>query len=647
MDIQKLKRYPVGRQSISAKNKPHRLKCNTGNFQCGARCVPIAYSSKRTGKKEYTNCSKNATGMAKNGLEYLTNQAERIDAVNQHRTTKGKASLFIDQDAKYKITKAQASKFVPPAIAIPPKEKPSPGIPKLGKAKYQRITTVEQAIESGEAIAGEWLKQIQAFDTGSLQFDIDKAKIKLRDEIENIALLMTEEKSPIKVRQRIKEENADLLKKTRLETGNDNDVFYDLYKEAMRKFAPLVIEGREKELQEAERKMELPLALAKQLIRHLEKTSEISLTSAKNMVEDSIALPGSMPTGIKKQLVEAIRLSNGRGLHYLRGLITTTPDVRAFASVETGKIVIPEENDTKRVLFHEYGHFIEHTTASLDNNPAIDFLKKRATGDIKPLGSKYKGEQELYYPDHFLSNYTGKTYLETSNATEIISMGFQEFASPERLLNFAKQDPEHFLFTLGYVRQTAQGIYSVVAEKTRIKHPRANLFKTSAKAEKDTRGKKQVLKIKVNSSDPLTPENPGAIVNMINFSSPSANDKADSVEWMFFSGEGDGFLKNNPSYQVAQAIFRQYPEILNPATRKEHYDNYQTKHTVQQILSMTRELETGRSTGGNLLEDMYNGDVGAMLKELGKPTKANWEALESRYHETTKYKLFLSGRNPT
>ncbi len=68
--MKKLARFPKARRSISTKSRPFRLKCNVGNFQCGARCTPVTYTNTK-GKRAYTKCAKNPTGMAKDGLQWL------------------------------------------------------------------------------------------------------------------------------------------------------------------------------------------------------------------------------------------------------------------------------------------------------------------------------------------------------------------------------------------------------------------------------------------------------------------------------------------------------------------------------------------------------------------------------------------------
>lgn len=175
MAIQKLKRYPVGRQSISAKNKPHRLKCTTGNFQCGARCTPIQYRNSK-GATAYTNCRKNSTGMAKSGLDWIKNTQSRIEGINQKRGEKGKASIYLDKD--YSIKKAQSNSTK--AVTLGDKIK-----------RYGNLKDAVRSLSDGELINAQKLaKTKQASDTlrASLAGEVARRKATKKQEIKKSSL---------------------------------------------------------------------------------------------------------------------------------------------------------------------------------------------------------------------------------------------------------------------------------------------------------------------------------------------------------------------------------------------------------------------------------------------------------------------------
>ncbi len=84
-------RLPVKPTSVSRRLNPTKMKCNPGNFQCGASCKPIR--NKRTGKD--TNCKANVPlGMARTGLLWLKDREERVAKLNeirQQRRSSGKS----------------------------------------------------------------------------------------------------------------------------------------------------------------------------------------------------------------------------------------------------------------------------------------------------------------------------------------------------------------------------------------------------------------------------------------------------------------------------------------------------------------------------------------------------------------------------
>ncbi len=83
-------RLPTKPTSVSRRLNPTKMKCNPGNFQCGASCKPIR--NKRTGKD--TNCKANVPlGMARTGLMWLKDREDRVSQLNtvrQQRRASGK-----------------------------------------------------------------------------------------------------------------------------------------------------------------------------------------------------------------------------------------------------------------------------------------------------------------------------------------------------------------------------------------------------------------------------------------------------------------------------------------------------------------------------------------------------------------------------
>ena len=104
------------------------------------------------------------------------------------------------------------------------------------------------------------------------------------------------------------------------------------------------------------------------------------------------------------------------------------------------------------VMFHELGHFIE-----FNNNDIRDivhqWIQDRATGPLEKLSVLTNNpgfdDTEWAHPGPWFSPYVGKSYPDS---TEVISMGFENFANTERLKFLARHDPEHLQAMLGVLR---------------------------------------------------------------------------------------------------------------------------------------------------------------------------------------------------
>ncbi|MBI3930083.1 MAG: hypothetical protein HY319_31375 [Armatimonadetes bacterium] len=123
-----------------------------------------------------------------------------------------------------------------------------------------------------------------------------------------------------------------------------------------------------------------------------------------------------------------------------------------------GDFIEMGEGFDKRLCMHEIAHRVEY------RNPEIslankDFVRARAraagrsTTEPTPLarlspGADY-GKDEVALEDHFISPYVGKQYGDA--ATEVLSVGLDHFASPDRLLQLYRRDPEHFFLVLGAI----------------------------------------------------------------------------------------------------------------------------------------------------------------------------------------------------
>lgn len=109
---------------------------------------------------------------------------------------------------------------------------------------------------------------------------------------------------------------------------------------------------------------------------------------------------------------------------------------------------------TVNTLWHEYGHHLEYSNNEY-RLAALDWLKGRSNGEIKSLkelipNAEFRNDERAYV-GNYISPYVGK--VSPDGTTEVISMGLERFSSPERMLDFYQQDPEHFFFILGILSE--------------------------------------------------------------------------------------------------------------------------------------------------------------------------------------------------
>lgn len=144
------------------------------------------------------------------------------------------------------------------------------------------------------------------------------------------------------------------------------------------------------------------------------------------------------------------KLRQGRGENSFKGFIYDG-NSRAAANGELGLIRVGDQPEAHN-MYHELGHILE------DQNPRLaqaarDWRDSKATGPAVPLndltGTNIYDDDELALPGNYVSKYVAKVYNDGS--TEVLSVGFEYFASDEALLRLAQKDPEHFHFMLGVI----------------------------------------------------------------------------------------------------------------------------------------------------------------------------------------------------
>ncbi len=121
-------------------------------------------------------------------------------------------------------------------------------------------------------------------------------------------------------------------------------------------------------------------------------------------------------------------------------------------------------SDREDIAIHEFAHHMEFSSPEISKRFA-DFYKRRTEGqpvvkrgDVDPsTGQPYKDlahydAEEMFIPDHFFSTYVGKTYGETAEHGELVSMGVQAIYNKHMWGNMVRDDPEHMALIIATLR---------------------------------------------------------------------------------------------------------------------------------------------------------------------------------------------------
>lgn len=119
-------------------------------------------------------------------------------------------------------------------------------------------------------------------------------------------------------------------------------------------------------------------------------------------------------------------------------------------TINFGRVSKTKE-EFKATQYHEFGHYIEKRNPRVFE-ASVRFLEKRTEGKNLEKLSKITGNpnydsKEVARDGDFFDPYVGKEYRNSKGeyrATEVLSMGLQEFVSEDRMNAFYEKDPEHF-----------------------------------------------------------------------------------------------------------------------------------------------------------------------------------------------------------
>lgn len=148
---------------------------------------------------------------------------------------------------------------------------------------------------------------------------------------------------------------------------------------------------------------------------------------------------------IAEQLDEIAAVTRGDGVRLVRRIEENT----GRASWNGARGVLSYNGQNRSVLWHEIGHAVEGDRSDV-SAASKQWILNRRTSDVSvPLGGPY-GPEEVAFPGNFHDPYAGRDYA--GPGTEILSLGLQEFAAGETLLDLINADRELFEYVIGVLR---------------------------------------------------------------------------------------------------------------------------------------------------------------------------------------------------
>jgi len=231
------------------------------------------------------------------------------------------------------------------------------------------------------------------------------------------------------------------------------------------------------------------------------KIEHKDLTTGLKTKPDTV---GYIPSFVKKDPMDAIRFEGLKDYNMITKKATS--GARANASADGSRLgeyvkktdgtqfsknnMVCSKKDTVDVFVHETGHLIEENNRYWSET-IHKFLQTRILRDIKAQGlgkvtDKFTFEKlakkalrpinskkELGWRDDFISDYTGRWYVENKTGTEVTSMALQHLYENPMML--ARNDPELFDLIVNLVRGNRKAIVNSPWQKEVLYHDLRNL----------------------------------------------------------------------------------------------------------------------------------------------------------------------------
>jgi len=186
---------------------------------------------------------------------------------------------------------------------------------------------------------------------------------------------------------------------------------------------------------------------------------EQAITSASKTKTDRIRFSGKMAKPLGKKAMkeyqsaaaDVFEMSGGKASDQVDYVVRSGDRAWAISkqesSINNGFVNVGD--GTKESIYHEVAHHIEYQDPTIAKS-SQDFVKSRASGPPQKLkdmtGRNYR-DDEIAYPDEFVSPYVGKITGKASS--EVISVGVERLANGKSMRKFKEEDPEHFNFVIG------------------------------------------------------------------------------------------------------------------------------------------------------------------------------------------------------
>ena len=355
------------------------------------------------------------------------------------------------------------------------KPKQDPDAPQ--EMPHKNPKTPQEFIENGRAVAGAFLSNAKKLDSDLVAqqqavAEADKALNTAKfaawnDAIQEARKILPNDSEYQKARQQ-QEDQSRLLDEARQQLHRYEMTSKEYNKISARKIEadlaekqirdrktddlieqnPSVIQAR-KVRDEAQQKLATLSAPATKFKQQLISTSTMPRSEAEARAKKVKKPPKAKDPGLSDQIADFNQLTNGAPTTLNRITIT---EKRAHATRDgLARYHGPGSEPT---LWHEMAHHLEYADPAMAK-VAEDWVKSRATGPEESLrkltGNNRYDRSEKAYPDHFIDPYVGKVY--EGGATEVLSMGLETFSSPERMIQLAAKDPDHFALVLGLTRR--------------------------------------------------------------------------------------------------------------------------------------------------------------------------------------------------